>query len=50
MTGPVNLILDLFSGNVKVYNSRETVPKSFNPNLLKDCPTTFRLSTGIFTS
>uniref|UniRef100_A0A7N6BZ32 Gamma-glutamyltransferase 5a n=1 Tax=Anabas testudineus TaxID=64144 RepID=A0A7N6BZ32_ANATE len=34
------------TGNVKVYNFRETVPKSVKPNLLNDCPTTFRLSTG----
>ncbi|XP_030292712.1 glutathione hydrolase 5 proenzyme [Sparus aurata] len=34
------------TGSVKVYNFRETVPKSFKPNLLNDCPTTFRLSTG----
>ncbi|XP_073333893.1 glutathione hydrolase 5 proenzyme [Pagrus major] len=34
------------TGNVKVYNFRETVPKSFKTNLLNDCPNTFRLSTG----
>ncbi|XP_069003256.1 glutathione hydrolase 5 proenzyme isoform X1 [Embiotoca jacksoni] len=34
------------TGNVKVYNFRETVPQSFKANLLNDCPTTFRLSTG----
>ncbi|KAM4719735.1 glutathione hydrolase 5 proenzyme [Anableps anableps] len=34
------------SGDVKVYNFRETVPLSFKASLLKDCPTTFRLSTG----
>ncbi|XP_012704846.2 glutathione hydrolase 5 proenzyme [Fundulus heteroclitus] len=34
------------TGNVKVYNFRETVPKLFKPSLLNDCPTTFRLSTG----
>ncbi|XP_068562250.1 glutathione hydrolase 5 proenzyme [Cebidichthys violaceus] len=33
-------------GNVKVYNFRETVPKSFKSNLLNDCPTTFGLITG----
>ncbi|XP_053195939.1 glutathione hydrolase 5 proenzyme isoform X2 [Scomber japonicus] len=27
------------TGNVKVYNFRETVPQSFKKNLLKDCPT-----------
>ncbi|TKS84508.1 Gamma-glutamyltransferase 5 [Collichthys lucidus] len=34
------------AGNVKVYNFRETVPQSFKSNLLNDCPTTFKLSTG----
>ncbi|KAK2819116.1 hypothetical protein Q5P01_024677 [Channa striata] len=34
------------TGNVKVYNFRETVPKSFKPDLLKDCPTSFKLVTG----
>ncbi|XP_051268905.1 glutathione hydrolase 5 proenzyme [Dicentrarchus labrax] len=34
------------TGNVKVYNFRETVPKFFKTDLLKDCPTTFSLSTG----
>ncbi|KAM7369039.1 hypothetical protein PAMP_013338 [Pampus punctatissimus] len=34
------------TGNVKVYNFRETVPQSFKTNLLKDCPTTFRLTAG----
>ncbi|XP_035464330.2 glutathione hydrolase 5 proenzyme-like [Scophthalmus maximus] len=34
------------TGNVKVYNSRETVPQSFKSNLLSDCPTVFKLSTG----
>ncbi|XP_054896137.1 glutathione hydrolase 5 proenzyme isoform X1 [Poeciliopsis prolifica] len=34
------------TGNVKVYNFRESTPKSYKPTLLKDCPTTFRLSTG----
>nr|XP_020481955.1 glutathione hydrolase 5 proenzyme-like [Labrus bergylta] len=34
------------TGKVKVYNFRETVPKSFDRNLLDDCPTTFRLTTG----
>ncbi|KAF1377499.1 hypothetical protein PFLUV_G00201430 [Perca fluviatilis] len=34
------------TGNVKVYNFRETVPQSFKTNLLNDCPTTFRLTTG----
>ncbi|XP_071322634.1 glutathione hydrolase 5 proenzyme [Trachinotus anak] len=34
------------TGSIKVYNFRETVPQSFKPNLLSDCPTEFRLSTG----
>ncbi|XP_028457591.1 glutathione hydrolase 5 proenzyme [Perca flavescens] len=34
------------TGNVKVYNFRETVPQSFKTNLLNDCPTTVRLTTG----
>ncbi|KAK5852123.1 hypothetical protein PBY51_023620 [Eleginops maclovinus] len=33
-------------GNVKVYNFRETVPKSSKTNLLKDCPTSIQLTTG----
>ncbi|XP_059906033.1 glutathione hydrolase 5 proenzyme [Gadus macrocephalus] len=34
------------SGKVKVYSSRETVPKSFKANLLDDCPTKFTLISG----
>lgn len=34
------------SGSVKVFNFRETVPKSFKRNLLNDCPKTFTFSTG----
>uniref|UniRef100_A0A3P9H611 Glutathione hydrolase n=1 Tax=Oryzias latipes TaxID=8090 RepID=A0A3P9H611_ORYLA len=34
------------TGNVTVYNFRETVPKSFKTNLLSDCPKEFRFSTG----
>ncbi|XP_029941381.1 glutathione hydrolase 5 proenzyme [Salarias fasciatus] len=34
------------TGGVQVFNFRETVPKSFKPNLLNDCPTKFTLSTG----
>lgn len=34
------------TGGVQVFNFRETVPKSFKPNLLNDCPNTFGLSTG----
>ncbi|XP_013859229.1 gamma-glutamyltransferase 5 [Austrofundulus limnaeus] len=34
------------TGGVTVYNFRETVPKTFKTNLLNDCPTTFRISTG----
>ncbi|XP_068191610.1 glutathione hydrolase 5 proenzyme [Antennarius striatus] len=34
------------TGNVKVYNFREVVPKSFKANLLNDCPVSFRMSIG----
>lgn len=34
------------NGKVKVYNFRETVPKTNKKNLLADCPTTFSLSSG----
>ncbi|XP_068608937.1 glutathione hydrolase 5 proenzyme [Brachionichthys hirsutus] len=34
------------TGNVKFFNFREVVPKSFKENLLNDCPTTFRMSPG----
>ncbi|KAJ8346647.1 hypothetical protein SKAU_G00280480 [Synaphobranchus kaupii] len=34
------------SGKVKVINSRETVPKTFKPDLLKECPEKFKLITG----
>ncbi|KAM6976023.1 glutathione hydrolase 5 proenzyme [Tautogolabrus adspersus] len=34
------------TGKVKVYNFRETVPKTFKSNLLEDCPTTFSMTTG----
>lgn len=34
------------TGGVKVYNFRETVPSSFKTNLLNDCPSTFKISTG----
>lgn len=37
---------DLFPGHVKVYNFRETVPRKFKVDLLSDCPSTFRMSTG----
>ncbi|KAF7217044.1 glutathione hydrolase 5 proenzyme isoform X1 [Nothobranchius furzeri] len=40
------LVIRNKTGDVKVYNFRECVPKSIKPNLLKDCPTTFTLSTG----
>ncbi|XP_029371606.1 glutathione hydrolase 5 proenzyme [Echeneis naucrates] len=33
-------------GNIKVYNFREVVPRSFNPDLLKECPTKFAFSKG----
>lgn len=34
------------SGNVTIINSRETVPKVFKADLLKDCPDSFRFMTG----
>uniref|UniRef100_A0A3Q1J5P1 Uncharacterized protein n=1 Tax=Anabas testudineus TaxID=64144 RepID=A0A3Q1J5P1_ANATE len=34
------------SGNVKIINSRETVPRKFNSDLLKSCPSTFRVIPG----
>ncbi|XP_029024802.1 glutathione hydrolase 5 proenzyme isoform X2 [Betta splendens] len=34
------------TGNVKVYNFRETVPRAFKADLLQDCPASFRLSPG----
>ncbi|XP_007567775.1 gamma-glutamyltransferase 5 [Poecilia formosa] len=34
------------TGNVKVYNFRESTPQSFKPSLLEDCPTKFGLSAG----
>ncbi|XP_034565813.1 glutathione hydrolase 5 proenzyme [Notolabrus celidotus] len=34
------------TGKVKVFNFRETVPKSFKSNLLEDCPTTFKMTKG----
>lgn len=40
------LNISLILGHVSVYNFRETVPRSFKADLLSDCPTTFRVSTG----
>ncbi|KAM9841087.1 glutathione hydrolase 5 proenzyme [Aulostomus maculatus] len=34
------------TGKVTIYNFRETVPHSYKTNLLDDCPTTFKLTTG----
>lgn len=34
------------SGKVRVYNFRETVPRSYKTNLLEDCPKTFSHSSG----
>ncbi|CAN9504887.1 unnamed protein product [Ophioblennius macclurei] len=34
------------TGGVQVFNFRETVPKSFKPDLLSDCPRTFAMSLG----
>lgn len=43
--GSIFTIMDKF-GKVKVFSSRETVPKSFKADLLKDCPTSLKLITG----
>lgn len=34
------------TGHVKVFNFRETVPRSFKRNLLDDCPTTLSMTKG----
>ncbi|XP_040051386.2 gamma-glutamyltransferase 5a [Gasterosteus aculeatus] len=34
------------SGNVKIINSRETVPRHIKPDLLESCPKTFQLISG----
>uniref|UniRef100_A0A8C6T0B3 Gamma-glutamyltransferase 5 n=1 Tax=Neogobius melanostomus TaxID=47308 RepID=A0A8C6T0B3_9GOBI len=34
------------TGKVRVYNFRETVPRSYKTNLLEDCPKTFSMSSG----
>ncbi|KAM3868397.1 gamma-glutamyltransferase 5a [Diretmus argenteus] len=34
------------TGKVKIINSRETVPKAFKPDLLTECPKTFRFISG----
>lgn len=34
------------SGKVRVYNFRETVPRSYKSSLLEDCPKTFSMSSG----
>ncbi|XP_020486756.1 gamma-glutamyltransferase 5a isoform X1 [Labrus bergylta] len=43
--GSIFTVMDS-SGNVKTINSRETVPQTFNTDLLKSCPKTFRMMTG----
>ena len=43
----MNVVVTLTpTGKVKVYSSRETVPKSFKANLLDDCPTKLTLISG----
>lgn len=34
------------AGKVRVFNFRETVPRSYKSNLLQDCPKTFGMSSG----
>uniref|UniRef100_A0A667ZX56 Glutathione hydrolase n=1 Tax=Myripristis murdjan TaxID=586833 RepID=A0A667ZX56_9TELE len=43
--GAIFTVMD-HTGNVKVINSRETVPKVFRPDLLAACPKTFQLVAG----
>ncbi|KAG7223987.1 hypothetical protein INR49_015244 [Caranx melampygus] len=43
--GSIFTIMDK-SGSVKVFNFRETVPKTFKTNLLNDCPSMFTFSLG----
>ncbi|KAM9360455.1 glutathione hydrolase 5 proenzyme-like [Symphorus nematophorus] len=43
--GAIFTVMDS-SGKVKIINSRETVPRNFNPGLLKSCPKTFQLLSG----
>ncbi|XP_041644082.1 gamma-glutamyltransferase 5a [Cheilinus undulatus] len=43
--GSIFTVMDR-SGNVKIINSRETVPQKFNPDLLKLCPKTFQMVPG----
>ncbi|XP_040897978.1 glutathione hydrolase 5 proenzyme-like [Toxotes jaculatrix] len=43
--GSMFTVMDRF-GNVKIINSRETVPRMFKPDLLKSCPKTFQLLQG----
>ncbi|KAM7018199.1 gamma-glutamyltransferase 5a isoform 2-T2 [Tautogolabrus adspersus] len=43
--GSIFTVMDS-SGNVKIINSRETVPQTFNPDLLQSCPKTFQMMTG----
>ncbi|KAM9360699.1 gamma-glutamyltransferase 5a [Symphorus nematophorus] len=43
--GAIFTVMDS-SGKVKIINSRETVPRNFNPGLLKSCPKTFQMTPG----
>ncbi|KAL0965619.1 hypothetical protein UPYG_G00283610 [Umbra pygmaea] len=43
--GSIFTVRDI-SGKVKTFSSRETVPQLFKADLLKECPTTFTITTG----
>ncbi|KAG8012235.1 Glutathione hydrolase 5 proenzyme [Nibea albiflora] len=43
--GSIFTVMDS-SGEVKIINSRETVPKNVRPNLLQSCPKSFQLMSG----
>ncbi|KAM6965051.1 gamma-glutamyltransferase 5a [Aplochiton taeniatus] len=43
--GSIFTVMDS-AGKVKVINSRETVPKNFKTDLMKECPQTFQMMTG----
>ncbi|XP_042344158.1 gamma-glutamyltransferase 5a [Plectropomus leopardus] len=43
--GSIFTVMDS-SGNVKIINSRETVPATFKSDLLKSCPKTFQMISG----
>ncbi|XP_060893521.1 gamma-glutamyltransferase 5a isoform X1 [Labrus mixtus] len=43
--GSIFTVMDS-SGNVKIINSRETVPQTFKTDLLNSCPKTFQMTSG----